>query len=54
MLKITNLQKKYLTDKVDKTALTGINLTSKPGRFEAIMGSSGCGEATWICNTAWK
>jgi len=48
MLKITNLQKKYTTDDVETTALSGINLQIEQSEFVAIMGPSGCGKFTLL------
>jgi putative ABC transport system ATP-binding protein len=48
MLEIKNLEKVYLGDEVETTAVNKINLEVKKGEFVAIMGPSGCGKSTLL------
>lgn len=48
MIRILNLEKKYLTDEVETTALNNITLQIAEGDFVAVMGASGCGKSTLL------
>ncbi len=48
MIKIKNLEKVYLTDDVQTTAVNKISLDIEPGGFIAIMGPSGCGKSSLL------
>lgn len=48
VIQTSNLQKKYVTDTVETTALSGVDIRIAQGEFVAIMGPSGCGKSTLL------
>jgi len=48
MIRLENIQRRYVSDEVETTALDDINLHVEAGEFVAIMGPSGCGKSTLL------
>lgn len=48
MIRLENIQRRYVSDEVETTALSDINLHVEAGEFVAIMGPSGCGKSTLL------
>jgi putative ABC transport system ATP-binding protein len=48
MIKLSNVNKVYRTDRVETLALENINMDVAPGEFVSIMGPSGCGKSTLL------
>ncbi|MFT2010832.1 ABC transporter ATP-binding protein [Pontibacter sp. 13R65] len=48
VIQASQLEKKYMTDTVETTALTGVEMQIAHGDFVAIMGPSGCGKSTLL------
>ena len=48
MIRLENIQRRYVSDEVETTALHDIDLEVAGGEFVAIMGPSGCGKSTLL------
>jgi len=48
MIKLNNVDKVYVTERIETTALKNINLEVEKGEFIAVMGPSGCGKSTLL------
>jgi putative ABC transport system ATP-binding protein len=48
MIRLSDVEKLYQTDKIETVALSGINLEIAEGEFVSIMGPSGCGKSTLL------
>ncbi|WP_343527092.1 ABC transporter ATP-binding protein [Sphingomonas sp.] len=48
MIRLENIQRRYVSDEVETTALHDIDLHVAKGEFLAIMGPSGCGKSTLL------
>ncbi|WP_298093166.1 ABC transporter ATP-binding protein [uncultured Sphingomonas sp.] len=48
MIRLENIQRRYISDEVETTALHDIDLHVEAGEFLAIMGPSGCGKSTLL------
>ncbi len=48
IIEARQLEKTYLTDTIETTALAGVNVSIARGEFVAVMGPSGCGKSTLL------
>lgn len=46
MLKVNNLNKKFISNKVDIIAVKNVNFSIEAGKFYTLLGPSGCGKST--------
>jgi iron(III) transport system ATP-binding protein len=48
MIKVTDLSKRFVTDRGDVKAVVGINFEAQKGAFFTLLGPSGCGKSTTL------
>ena len=48
MIRLENVEKVYVTDRIETLALQDINISVKKGEFLSVMGPSGCGKSTLL------
>ena len=48
MIRLENIEKVYVTDRIETLALQDINISVKKGEFLSVMGPSGCGKSTLL------
>ena len=48
MIGLKNVSKTYRTEKIETTALSGVNMEVQEGEFVSVMGPSGCGKSTLL------